>query len=109
MHSKLPPEIRKACMLLGVRTESLTLDSVLKAWKQQITAPGVHPEQGGDKESAIFINTAKDTLVRWLGGYSGDSAAGGEDPRQPSGGPRGSQPEGGSNVINLPIQEFPTL
>lgn len=98
MQSKLPPEIRKACMLLGVRADCLTLDSVLKAWKQQITAPGVHPEQGGDIESAIYINTAKDTLVRWLEGTPGGGGpVGGNDPKQPSGLPRKPNPDGGSN------------
>lgn len=84
MAAKLPPEIRKACMLLGVRADELTLDSVLKAWKKQITAPGVHPEQGGDRESAIYINTAKDTLVRWLQGSPGDAGPDDDAPSQPS-------------------------
>jgi hypothetical protein len=78
--SKLPPEIRKPCMLLGVRADSLTLDSVLTARKQQIDAPGVHPEQGGDRESAIYINTAKDTLVQWLEVYSGGAGPDDEAP-----------------------------
>lgn len=63
---QVPPEIRKACMLLGVRPEEMTIESVTDAWKRQITAPGVHPDQGGDTESAIFLNTAKDTILRWL-------------------------------------------
>lgn len=88
-------------MLLGVRADSLTLDSVLKAWKQQITAPGVHPEQGGDIESAIYINTAKDTLVRWLEGNPGPGQGPRDDsdPRQPSGVPRKPKPEGGSTAV----------
>lgn len=68
-------------MLLGVRADSLTLDSVLKTWKQQITALGVHPEQGGNRESAIYISTAKDTLVRWL---EGNPAGAGPDDEAPS-------------------------
>lgn len=92
-------------MLLGVRADSLSLDSVLKAWKQQITAPGVHPEQGGDIEAAIYINTAKDTLVRWLEEYPGGADPNEDDPRQPSGGPRKPKPEGGSNVVNFPVQK----
>jgi hypothetical protein len=105
MPSKLPPEIRKACMLLGVRVDELTLASVLKAWKQQITAPGVHPEQGGDRESAIYINSAKDTLVRWLEGYPGGAGPDSFDPRLPSGNPRKPKPDGGSNIIAFPTQE----
>lgn len=63
---QVPPEIRKACMLLGVRPEEMTIESVTDAWKKQITSPGVHPDQGGDTESAIYLNTAKDTILRWL-------------------------------------------
>ena len=62
----VPPEIRKACMILGVRPEELTLKEVHEKWKSQITAEGVHPDQGGDNETAIYLNTAKDTLVKWI-------------------------------------------
>jgi hypothetical protein len=62
----VPPEIRKACMILGVRPEDLTLKEVNEKWKSQLSAPGVHPDQGGDTESAIYLNTAKDTLVKWI-------------------------------------------
>ena len=62
----VPPEIRKACMILGVRPEELTLKDVHEKWKSQITAEGVHPDQGGDNETAIYLNTAKDTLVKWI-------------------------------------------
>lgn len=105
MQSKLPPEIRKACMLLGVRADELTIASVLKAWKQQITAPGVHPEQGGDRESAIYINSAKDALVRWIEGYPGGAGPDSGDPRPPSGNPRKPKPDGDSNVVNFPVQK----
>ncbi|MDZ4832619.1 MAG: hypothetical protein SGJ27_02340 [Candidatus Melainabacteria bacterium] len=61
----IPPEIRKACMILGVRAEDLTKELVNKEWKRQITS--VHPDlEGGDTESSIYLNTAKDTLLRWL-------------------------------------------
>lgn len=62
----VPPEIRKACMILGVRPEEMTKQSVIEAWKRQIATDGVHPDLGGDTEAAIYLNTAKDTLVRWL-------------------------------------------
>src|SRR5262249_33929122 len=61
-----PAEIRKACLLLGVRPEEITNEVVIDAWKRQIASPGVHPDLGGDTESAIFLNTAKDTLIRYL-------------------------------------------
>ena len=101
MPSNLPPEIRKACMLLGVRSDKLTLESVLTAWKKQIIAPGVSPEQGGDGESAIYINTAKDSLVRWLEGNPGPGQEPRDDgdPRQPSGVRRNPKPEGGSTAV----------
>jgi|GEM_PF-387204 len=66
----VPPEIRKACMILGVRPEDLTLKEVHEKWKAQIAAPGAHPDQGGDTESAIYLNTAKDTLVKWINDQS---------------------------------------
>ncbi len=62
----VPPEIRKSCLILGVRPEEITVPLVLDAWKKQIAAPGVHPDLGGDTESAIYLNTAKDSLVRWI-------------------------------------------
>jgi hypothetical protein len=77
-------------MLLGVGADGLTLDSVLKAWKQQVTALGAYPEQGGANESNIYINSAKDTLVRWIEGNLGPGQGPGNDndPLQPSGVPR---------------------
>ena len=66
--SQRPPEIRKACMILGLKPERLTIESVNQAWKKQMAAPGVHPDLGGDQEAAIFLYTAKDTLLKWIGG-----------------------------------------
>lgn len=61
----IPAEIRKSCMILGIRPEDLTKELVNKEWKRQITS--VHPDlKGGDTESSIYLNTAKDTLLRWL-------------------------------------------
>jgi hypothetical protein len=62
----VPADIRKACLLLGVRPEELTPELVQDSWKRQIATPGVHPDQGGDTESAIYLNTAKDSLLHWL-------------------------------------------
>jgi hypothetical protein len=63
---QIPPEIRRACLILGLRPEELTTAAVIEYWKKQIAAPGVHPDHGGDTEAAIYLNTAKDTLVRWI-------------------------------------------
>jgi hypothetical protein len=60
----IPPEIRKACLILGVRSEDMTTAMVVEAWKKQIV--DVHPDKGGDTETAIILNTAKDTLVHWI-------------------------------------------
>jgi hypothetical protein len=62
----IPPEIRKACLMLGVRPDEITAATVTASWKQIMSSPGVHPDLGGDTESAIYLNTAKDTLIRWL-------------------------------------------
>jgi hypothetical protein len=62
----VPADIRKACLLLGIRPEDLSPELVQDSWKRQIAAPGVHPDQGGDTESAIYLNTAKDALLHWL-------------------------------------------
>jgi hypothetical protein len=63
---QIPPEIRKASHILGLRPEELTQVQVISAWKTLIASPGVHPDLGGDNDSAVFLNIAKDTLVRWL-------------------------------------------
>ncbi|HEY9867767.1 MAG TPA: hypothetical protein V6D08_01050 [Candidatus Obscuribacterales bacterium] len=62
----VPPDIRKACLVLGLRPEELTRETVHKAWKKEMANPGTHPDVGGDTEIAVYINTAKDTLMRWL-------------------------------------------
>lgn len=60
------PEVRKACRLLGLNPEELSRAVVTEAWKNQMAKPGVHPDTGGDTEMAIYLNTAKDTLMRWI-------------------------------------------
>jgi hypothetical protein len=61
-----PQEIRRSCLLLGMKAEELTKANVLEAWKKEMAKPGVHPDTGGDTEMAIYLNTAKDTLLRWI-------------------------------------------
>lgn len=60
----VPPDIRKACLVLGLRPEEITMETVHKAWKTEMTRE--HPDKGGDNEIAVYLNTAKDTLYRWL-------------------------------------------
>lgn len=63
----VPPDVRKSCLMLGIKPEDVTSKSaVLEAWKHEMAKPGVHPDTGGDTEMAIYLNTAKDTLIRWL-------------------------------------------
>lgn len=62
----VPPEIRKACMILGVRPEEITVKIVVDAWKREMSQPGVHPDTGGDTETAIYLNNAKVELVKWI-------------------------------------------
>ncbi|MBZ0188284.1 MAG: hypothetical protein K8F91_18685, partial [Candidatus Obscuribacterales bacterium] len=63
----VPPEIRRHCQILGIQEiEGLSREVVTDAWKKLIALPGVHPDQGGDTESAIYLNTAKDALLRYI-------------------------------------------
>lgn len=66
MPRNVPPDIRKACLLLGLKPEELTRQNVFNAWKREMAKPGVHPDTGGDTEMAAYLNTAKDKLVRFL-------------------------------------------
>ena len=85
-HRTVPPEIRKCCMLLGLKPEELTRPHVFDAWKREMSKPGVHPDTGGDTEMAMYLNNAKDTLLRYLeaqapklGKVFGSSAKDGKD------------------------------
>jgi hypothetical protein len=62
----VPPEIRKACLILGIKSDEITRENVNRAWKSEMAKPGVHPDTGGDTEIAIYINNAKESLMKWL-------------------------------------------
>ncbi len=62
----VPPEIRKACLILGIKSDEITRENVNRAWKMEMAKPGVHPDTGGDTEIAIYINNAKESLMKWL-------------------------------------------
>lgn len=62
----LPPDIRRAAQMLGLQAQDITTESVHRAWRTLICAPGAHPDSGGPKEGAILLNTSRDTLLRWL-------------------------------------------
>jgi len=61
-----PPDIRKACQVLGMRAdEDFTTGDVLKAWKRRIVSGSVHPDLGAENEHSVLVNTSKDVLIRW--------------------------------------------
>ncbi|HEY9757554.1 MAG TPA: hypothetical protein V6C97_20465 [Oculatellaceae cyanobacterium] len=61
-----PADIRRWVEVLGLDCSNLTADEVQKAWRAQISTPAVHPDLGGEVETAILLNTAKDSLLKWL-------------------------------------------
>jgi hypothetical protein len=98
---RVPPTICKSLLILGLPLNGVTVQIVVEAWKKQIV--GVHPDKGGDTETAIILNTAKDSVVHWLesgGGWN-------RGPNQSSPVPRRPYPSAGDNVVVLPIPKFP--
>jgi hypothetical protein len=62
----LPTEIRKAAQILGVPFDDLTPTTVHKAWRSQMSLQTVHPDLGGEAESAVLVNRAKAQLDAWF-------------------------------------------
>ena len=62
----LPVEIRKAAQILGVPFDDLTPNTVHKAWRSQMSLQTVHPDLGGEAESAVLVNKAKAQLDAWF-------------------------------------------
>ncbi|MBS1954256.1 MAG: hypothetical protein JST89_08720 [Cyanobacteria bacterium SZAS-4] len=62
----LPTEIRKAAQILGVPFDDLTPTTVHKAWRSQMSLQTVHPDLGGEAESAVLVNKAKAQLDAWF-------------------------------------------
>ena len=104
MIKQLPADIRKSCLIIGIKPEELTTREdgtprpvteaqklVSEKWKDQIASPGVHPDHGGDTETAVYLNTAKDTLVRWLEAQAPKLGKKfGQPPASPKGSDKGS-------------------
>ena len=67
---KPPPELRKWTGVLGLQGADFTPEDVHRAWRKQISSPQVHPDLGGEVESAILLNTAKDSLIKWLESFA---------------------------------------
>ena len=62
----IPSEIKKACVILGVDPSNITKETVMAAWKKELTQGSLHPDLGGDTDSAKFLNTAKDALLQYI-------------------------------------------
>ncbi len=60
----IPPEIRRACLMLGLKAEDVTAEAVMRTWEQKLLADE-HAEET-DVNMAWFMNAAKDALVIWL-------------------------------------------
>ena len=74
-HSSRPPveppaEVLKWTEVLGLDSNTFTAADVHRAWRKQISSPDVHPDLGGELETAILLNTAKDSLTKWLDSFA---------------------------------------
>ncbi len=66
----------------------------------------VQPDSGGDQEAAAYLNTAKETLIKWIRENPNRGfQCRGDDPNHPSGVPRNPLPVAGSSAIALPLPE----
>ncbi|HEY9778311.1 MAG TPA: hypothetical protein V6C81_31400 [Planktothrix sp.] len=61
---KVPADIRKACMILGLKPGELTREAVMTAWQTQSRAAGA--PSGSDSQAFIYLNKAKDDLLLYL-------------------------------------------
>jgi hypothetical protein len=106
----LPPEIIKACLILGISSEAIKDQMIRDAWKRQVSAMA----RIGDSESAVHLLKAKETLIEWLrgakmlkthlqqgcGSWQGPPPP--PDPDHPSRVPRRPLPTAGAGEIALP-------
>jgi|JI8StandDraft_1071087.scaffolds.fasta_scaffold18063_5 hypothetical protein len=60
----IPPEIRKACLILGLRAEDVTTEKVMNTWEKKLLLAS--EQENVDDDTAWFMNSAKDALVIWL-------------------------------------------
>jgi hypothetical protein len=60
----VPPEIRRACLMLGLKAEELTTEQVIRTWERKLLQEDAANEI--DSDTAWFMNAAKDALVIWL-------------------------------------------
>ncbi|CAN5464205.1 hypothetical protein BH11CYA1_BH11CYA1_01010 [soil metagenome] len=60
----IPPEIRKACLMLGLRAEDVTTETVMHTWEKKLLLD--NEMENVDEDTAWFMNAAKDALVIWI-------------------------------------------
>jgi len=65
-----PADVRRWTAILGLDHADFTQEQVYKAWRKQMASPAVHPDLGGEVETAILLNTAKDSLIKWLDSFA---------------------------------------
>lgn len=65
-----PAEVLRYSEILGLDATTFTAEDIHRAWRKAISSPDVHPDLGGKVETAILINTAKDSLTKWLDSFA---------------------------------------
>lgn len=60
----VPPEIRRACLMLGLKAEEVTTEQVIRTWERKLLQDTADNQI--DNDTAWFMNAAKDALVIWL-------------------------------------------
>jgi hypothetical protein len=65
-----PAEVLRWSEVLGLDASNLTAEDIHRAWRKAISSPDVHPDLGGEVETAILLNTAKDSLTKWLDSFA---------------------------------------
>jgi hypothetical protein len=65
-----PAEVLRWSEVLGLDASNLTAEDIQRAWRKAISSPEVHPDLGGEVETAILLNTAKDFLTKWLDSFA---------------------------------------
>jgi hypothetical protein len=65
-----PAEVLRWSEVLGLDASTLTAEDIHRAWRKAISSPDAHPDLGGEVETAILLNTAKDSLTKWLDSFA---------------------------------------
>jgi hypothetical protein len=65
-----PAEVLRWSEVLGLDASTLTAEDIHRAWRKAISSPDAHPDLGGQVETAILLNIAKDSLTKWLDSFA---------------------------------------